>query len=63
MFAGNENSFSYRLQTGWNSRVDLKGSAGNIRDSTGRSWLRRLHDVTTTGTLRCSGNDALCEDG
>jgi len=31
-FAGNENSFSYSLPTGWNPRVDPEGSASNIRN-------------------------------
>src|SRR5437870_728786 len=43
--------------------ADLEGSAGYVRNSTGRSRLRRFHDRATSRALRCSGNDALREDG
>jgi integrase len=59
----NENSFSYSLPTCWNRKFDLEGSAGNFRNPTGRSGLRRLHDRTTSRTLRCWGDYALREDG
>src|SRR5882724_6890864 len=55
MFAGNENSFSYSLPTCWHRRFDLEGSAGNFRNSAGRSGLRRVsrsHNFSDTQNVR-----------